>query len=164
MPIQNPMACHEVKSLMVRYAAKFPRHILQDVLFLIVINPIGEIMQSAGIAVNASIPVAESLKFLSKRVERQTIHFDAAAKCQDIFHKRHAIETVEIDDQLFRSGLFQRVLFVRRAEELSPHFPDDFPNWFFDEFMLEGVGKDPIADYLIPGLAKTYKAKRNQTQ
>ena len=149
------MCRHEVNLFPGWNAAHLFRDVVKNPFLLIVLNPLREVMKPARVSIEFPAAIADRLKLVYVFIKREVITLDAARKSQNIFHERHAIEAVQINDEALRVRLVQRVRFVWNSEELLPDGNNDFPDRLFNERMFKGKRKDTIAKKLVAALRNT---------
>ncbi len=112
-----PVRRHERQSFPLRYAAQFPRHIPDDALPFVLVDPVGEIVETRRIALDDAPPVTETREFGRERLHRVPSSGDTPGKGDAGFHEGDAIESTQVYDEPFRLSGLERSCGVRRAEE-----------------------------------------------
>ena len=77
------------------------------------------------------------------------IRFYTAGKRKHILDQRHAINAVQVCDERFGICAVKRIHFVRCAEKFLTDGNNNLGNRTLDQLLLEGVGKDFVADQFI---------------
>src|SRR5687768_9637990 len=111
------MLGHERDRLRVLHSSQGLRQVRHHTLRLVVGNPLAEIMEPAGVAVQLAVPVADPLELGLECGEAAFARARDAGEGERILYEGYAVELAQVDDERLGAWRVQRARGVRRADE-----------------------------------------------
>ena len=96
-----------------------PLNLLNESHLLLIQNPVGEIVQSTGIAVQHTLTIAQNAQCLQIVGPLALLLLDTQRQCRYRLDKGSAIQLSGVDHQLFAVVHLQRVCYIRHTLELA---------------------------------------------
>ena len=98
--------------------------VLHDAQLFVVLCPPGEVVEARGVVGHLSIPETNLRKVLAESIEGALVLLVTHGECHDCFHKRGAVESVQIDDEVFGVPQFQGMCHIGKSQEFLAEVED----------------------------------------